>query len=193
MSLTEHVDPAIELIEHRLRNGREPRGLTYLRSHAYFNQLAPADACLDSFLDYELDPKAAGPLGGRGQAPLGRMVDATGEFAAPLRRAVATVISSGYLAMLSTEDPPGSAWVPDRDAASLWRFWVGHLRPSAIPALDIPADLAASVGRAGGAHLAAELARLGLRPGVFRRRALTQRCSELGRFGLLLRAGQTAA
>ena len=64
MSLTAHVDPAIELIEHRFRNGPGANGLAYLRSHAYFNQLSPADACLDSFLTYELDPSTVRPLGG---------------------------------------------------------------------------------------------------------------------------------
>ncbi len=184
MSLTEHVDPAIELIEHGFRNGPGPDALAYLRSHAYFNQLAPADACLDSFLTYELDRA-------HDDASLGAIVGAHDEVAVPLHRTVATVITAGYLTMLSTEDPPGSDWVPHRDAESLWRFWVSHLRPTAIPALGIPADLADSVGRDCGGHLEGEIARLGLRPGFFRRRTLSQRCSELGRFGLVLRVGQT--
>jgi hypothetical protein len=191
MSLTAHVDPAIELIEHRFRNGPGPDGLAYLRSHAFFNQLAPVDACLDSFLTYELDPSAARPVGG--DASLGAIVGPQDEFALPLRRAVATVIASGYLTMLSTEDPPGSDWVPNRDAESLWRFWAGHLRPTATLALGIPAELADSVGRDGAGHLEAEIARLGLRPGLFRRRALSNRCSEIGKFGLVLRTGQTTA
>jgi hypothetical protein len=193
MSLTAHVDPAIELIERRFRNGPGANDLAYLRSHAYFNQLSPGDACLDSFLTYELDSSADRPLGGNGDASLGAIVGPDDEFAVPMRRAVATVIASGYLTMLSTEDPPGSDWVPDRDAESLWRFWVSHLGPTATLALGIPAELAKSVGRDGGAHLEAEIARLGLKPGLFRRRVLSHRCSELARFGLLLRVGQTTA
>ncbi len=165
MSLTAHVDPAIELIEHRFRSGPGATGLAYLRSHAYFNQLSPADACLDSFLGYELDPSAVRPLGGNGDGSLGVIVGRDEAFAVPLRRAVAAVITSGYLTMLSIEDPPGSDWVPNRDAEALWRFWVSHLRPTGILALGIPAELAESVGRDGGAHLEAEIARLGLKPG----------------------------
>lgn len=192
MSLTAHVDPAIELIEHRFRNGPGATGLAYLRSHAYFNQLSPADACLDSFLTYELDPPAVRSLGGD-DASLGAIVGPDDEFAVPLRRAVAAVITSGYLTMLSIEDPPGSDWVSNRDAESLWRFWVSHLRPTATVALGIRAELAESVGRDGGAHLEAEIARLGLKPGLLRRRALSRRCSELAKFGLVLRVGHTTA
>ena len=193
MSLTAHVDPAIELIEHRFRDGPGANHLAYLRSHAYFNQLSPADACLDSFLTYELDSSTARPLGGGGDASLGAILGSADEFALPIRRALATVMAAGYLATLSIEDPPGSDWVPSRDAESLWRFWVSHLRPSATLALDIPAELAESVGRDGGAYLMGEIARLGLKPGLFRRRALTNRCSQLARFGVVLRAGQTTA
>jgi hypothetical protein len=193
MSLTAHVDPAIELIEQRFRSRPEANDLAYLRSHAYFNQLSPADACLDSFLSYELDPSADPLLGGNGDAALGAIVGPADECAVPLRRAVAAAIASGYLTMLSIEDPPGSDWVPSRDAKSLWRFWVSHLRPTAALALGIPAELAESVGRDGGAHVEAEIARLGLKPGLFRRRALTHRCSELAKFGLVLRVGQTTA
>jgi hypothetical protein len=193
MSLTVHVDPAIELIEHRFRNGPGPAGLAYLRSHAFFNQLAPADACLDSFLTYELDPRARRRVGGNGDASLAAILGPDDEFAVPLRRAVATVIASGYLTMLSMEDPPGSDWVPQRDPESLWRFWVSHLRPTATVALGIPVELAASVGRDGGGHLEAEISRLGLKPGFLRRRAVAHRCSEIAKFGLLLRVGQTPA
>jgi hypothetical protein len=193
MSLTAQVDRAIELIEHRYRNAPGASDLAYLRSHAYFNQLSPADACLDALITYELDPSSVQPFGGNGDASLGTIVGRDDEFAVPLRRAVAVVIASGYLMMLSIEDPPGSAWVPNRDAEALWRFWVSHLRPTATLALGVPTELAESVGRDGGAHLVAEINRLGLKPGLFRRRVLAHRCSQLARFGLLLRVGQTTA
>ncbi|MFL5870945.1 MAG: hypothetical protein ACJ75R_07670 [Solirubrobacterales bacterium] len=193
MSLTAHVDPAIELLEHRFRSRLGASDLAYLRSHAYFNQLSPADACLDSLLTYELDPSAGAPLGVNGGASLGAIVGVAGEFAVPVRRALAAVIASGYLTMLSSEDPPGSDWVPNRDAEALWRFWVRHLSPTSALALGIPPELAESVGRDGGAYLEAEIARLGLKPGLFRRRALSHRCAELAKFGLLLRVGQTTA
>ena len=117
MSLTAHVDPAIELIARRFRNAPGPSGLAYLQSHAYFNQLAPADACLDSLLSYELDPSAGRPAGsdGDGDGSLGEIIEPGDEFAFPLRRAVATVVASGYLTMLSVEDPPGFDWVKSRD------------------------------------------------------------------------------
>jgi hypothetical protein len=187
MSLTEHVDPAIALIEQRLQAAEA----AYLGSHAYFNQLTPADACLGSFLAHELDPAASRSVGGASQS-LAALLGADDEFTTPLRRAVATVVTAGYLTMLTTEDPPGSDWVRDRDPESLWRFWASHLKPSSIPALGIPDRLADLVGRDGGRYLEAEIARLGLRPGLLRRRVVSQRCSELARSGLVLRVGQTA-
>jgi hypothetical protein len=189
MSLTEHVDPAIELIEPRFRDQPGPE-LTYLRSHAFFNQLAPADACLSSFLAYELDPGAAGPVGG-GRAWLGAILGRQEELAEPLRRAVAVAVTSSYLAMMTTEDPPGSDWTAERDAESLWRFWIGHLRPAGILAFGIPARFVRSAEQEGGRYLESEIKRLGLQPGLLRRRALSARCNELSRFGLLLRLGQT--
>jgi hypothetical protein len=51
VSLTINVDPAVALIEHRFDGDRGPESLAYLRSHAYFNQLPAADACLERFLD----------------------------------------------------------------------------------------------------------------------------------------------
>ena len=193
MSLTAHVDPAIDLIARRFRNAPGPSGLAYLQSHAYFNQLSAADACLECFLSYELDPSAGRPVGTNGDGSLGEMIAPDDEFAVPLRRAAATVVAAGYLTMLSVEDPPGFDWVKSRDPESLWRFWVSHLRPNAAAALGIPAGFADSVGRDGGAHLEEEINRLGLMPGLLRRQAVSQRCQELARFGLVLRAGQTIA
>src|SRR5688572_6779891 len=144
MSLTAHVDPAIDLIARRFRNAPGSRGLAYLHSHAFFNQLAPADACLDSFLTYELDPSAGRPDEADGDDSLGTILGPHDEFTVPLRRAVAIVVASGYLTMLSIEDPPGFDWVKSRDSESLWRFWVSHLRPSATVALGIPAGFADS-------------------------------------------------
>jgi hypothetical protein len=191
--VTEHVDPAINLIEERFRAYEGgPVGLAYLRSHAFFNQLAPADECLSSFLGYELDPGSRRAVGGEGR-PLGGLVGPHDEVAEPLREAVATTITASYLTMLSTEDPPGSDWVPGRDAESLWSFWVDHLSPAAILAFRIPDRFVASVARDGGKYLEDEVARLGLRPGFLQRRAVAQRCAEIGRFGLLLRVGQTSA
>ena len=190
MSLTDSVDPAIELIEHRFGNGNGPEGLAYLQSHAYFNQLAPADDCLRSFVTYELDPAGAGPVGGAGRA-LGELIGPHDEVMVPLHRAVAATVTASYLAMLMTEDPPGSSWVPGRDAESLWTFWMGHLAPAAMPAFAIGERFADTACREGGAHLESEIKRLGLWPGFFQRKSLSQRCSEISRFGLLLRAGQT--
>jgi hypothetical protein len=190
VTLTDSVDPAIGLIEHRFGNGNGPEGLAYLRSHAYFNQLVPADECLRSFVTYELDPAGAGPVGGAGRA-LGKLVGPHDEVSVPLRQAVAATVTASYLALLMTEDPPGSSWVPGRDAESLWTFWMSHLSPAAMPAFAIPERFADSVRREGGAHLESEIKRLGLWPGFFQRKPLVQRCSEISRFGLLLRAGQT--
>jgi len=193
VSLTEHVDPAIELIEHGFRDfPGGPAALAYLRSHAYFNQLPPADACLGSLLDYELDPESSRPVGGSGKS-LAAIVGPHNEVAEPLRRAVATTITASYLAMLSTEDPPGSDWVPGRDAESLWRFWVDHLGPAATLVFGIPDRFGTSVTRDGSGYLEAEVKRLGLGPGFLQRKTLSQRCAELSRFGLVLRAGQTTA
>jgi hypothetical protein len=178
-TLIDNVDPAIEVIAHRYG----PDGLAYLQSHAYFNQLGPADACLDSFAEYELDP-----AGG-----LGRLLGPHDEVGEPLRRAVATTVTASYLAMLMTEDPPGSGWVPGRDAESLWTFWMGHLAPAAMPAFSIPEQFADAVRSEGGAHLESEIKRLGLWPGFFARKPLVQRCAEISRFGLVLRVGQTEA
>jgi hypothetical protein len=191
MSLTDNVDAATELIERRFQSQHGPERLAYLRSHAYFNQLPPADACLSCFLTYELDPTAVEPVGGDGKASLGTLVGPQEDLAEPLRRVVATTVTSSYLTMLSIEDPPGSNWVSDRNAESLWRFWVDHLRSVATVAFGIPAEFAGSVGREGGAQLESEIERLGLKPGFFRRRAISQRCSEISKFGLLLRLGQT--
>jgi hypothetical protein len=182
-SLIESVDPAIELIGHRYRNGSGPDGLAYLQSHAYFNQLAPADECLRSFVAHELDP--GGGLGG--------ILGVHDAVSVPLQRAVATTVTSSYLAMLMTEDPPGSGWVPGRDGEALWAFWMSHLAPAAMPAFAIPERFADSVCREGGAHLEAELKRLGLWPGFFQRKAVAHRCTELARFGLILRIAQTDA
>ena len=193
MSVTENVDPAIELIEGRYQNGREPDGLAYLRSHAFFNQLAPADACLDCFLAYELDPAADEPVGGDGKSSLGAIVGPQEEFVEPLHRAVAITVTSSYLTMMSIEDPPGSSWVPRRDAESLWSFWVDHLRSAAPIAFALPGEFVRTVGRDGRSYLEAEIARMGLTPGFRRRRALSHRCSEISKFGLLLRLGQTTA
>ena len=193
VSLTEHVDAAIGLIEDRIgafQGG--PPGIAYLRSHAFFNQLSPADECLARFLDYELDPDARRALGGEGKG-LGALVGPYEEVAVPLRHAGATTVTASYLTMMSTEDPPGSDWVPGRDAESLWSFWVEHLGPAAILALRIGEGFVTSVSRDGGGYLEDEVARLGLRPGFLQRRAVAQRCSEISRFGVLLRAGQTSA
>jgi hypothetical protein len=191
MSVTENVDPAIELIEGRYQHGRGPDGLAYLRSHAFFNQLPPADACLNRFLTYELDPAADEPVGGDGRASVGAIVGPQDELAEPLRRAAAVTVTSSYLAMMLIEDPPGSSWVPNRDAEPLWTFWIDHLGSTATVAFAIPDDLVRSVEREGGAYLEAEIARFGLKPGFRRRRALSHRCFEISRFGLLLRLGQT--
>ena len=193
VSVTETVDPAIELIEHRFRGERGPDELAYLRSHAFFNQLAPADACVRSFVEHELDPDVSWSAGGEAGTSLGMLLGPPGDVADPLRRAVATTLTSSYLTAMSAEDPPGSEWVPGRDAEALWEFWVGHLRPSAVLALDIPDDFLSSVRRDGGRLLEAEIRRLGLAPGFFRRRTVSQRCADISGFGVLLRVGQTAA
>jgi hypothetical protein len=191
MSVTESVDPAIELIEHRFQGRSGPDGLAYLRSHAFFNQLAPADACLSCFLGYELDSASVEPVGDDGEGSLGALVRPQDELVEPLRRAVANTITASYLTMMSIEDPPGSDWLADRDAQSLWRFCVAHLRSTATVALGIPAEFVGSVGKEGGGELKSEIERLGLKPGFRRRRALSERCFEISKFGLLLRLGQT--
>src|SRR5689334_761942 len=143
MALIENVDPAIELIEGRFEGERGATELAYLRSHAYFNQLAPADACVGALVDDEL------------QGLLGAIIDVPDDRTVALRTAVATTITASYLTMMSTEDPPGSDWTPDRDADSLWRFWNDHLGPGAILAFGLPARFADSVARDGGRRLEA--------------------------------------
>jgi hypothetical protein len=192
MLLTARVDPAIDLIEHRFQDDRGPESLRYLRSHAYFNQLPAADACLDRFLDYELDPTVAA-VDGNGNASLGEMIKPHGDLAGPLRVAAATTITASYLAMMSLEDPVGGDWVPGRDAERLWSFWIRHLRDTATVAFGLPGRFVTSVGREGGAGLEAEIKRLRLMPGLLKRRGVSDRCAQLSRFGLILRLGQTTA
>ncbi len=192
MSLTAFVDPAIDLIEDRLEGDRGPESAAYLRSHAYFNQLPAADACLERFLDYELDPGTGGAAGGDGR-PLGELIPLPDDLYEPLRRAVGTTICASYLAMMSLEDPVGGDWVPERGAEQLWAFWISHLRETATVAFGLPARFVASVSREGGSGLEAEIKRLGLMPGFLRRRGVSRRCAELSRSGLMLRLGQTTA
>jgi hypothetical protein len=191
VTLTTHIDSAIELIEHRFHGDRGPESLAYLRSHAYFNQLPAADACLDRFLDYELHPGAAGTLGGDGKGALGDLIQPLDDLVEPLRNAVATTICSSYLRMMSLEDPVGGDWVPERAAERLWNFWISHLRDTATVAFGLPGRFVASVGREGGAGLEAEIKRLGLLPGLLKRRGVSDRCVQLSKFGLMLRLGQT--
>lgn len=191
MSLTAHVDPAIDLIEDRLNGERGPESVAYLRSHAYFNQLPAADACLERFLDYELHPRGRAVVGGEGGAPLGALVRPSDDLAEPLRRAIATTICASYLTMMSLEDPVGGDWVRGREAERLWDFWVSHLRDTATVAFGLPDRFVASAGREGGGHLEAEIKRLGLMPGLLKRRGVVERCFQLSRSGLMLRLGQT--
>ena len=193
MALTTHIDPAIELIEHRLHDDRGPESLAYLRSHAYFNQLPAADACLDCLLEFELYPGGVGAVAGVGRAAMGDLIEPPDDLAEPLRRAVATTITSSYLAMMSLEEPVGGDWVPDRDPERLWSFWISHLRETATVAFGLPRRFVTSVGREGGAGLEAEIKRLGLMPGFLKRRGVSERCFQLSRYGLMLRLGQTTA
>ncbi|MEK6327904.1 MAG: hypothetical protein AABM66_10360 [Actinomycetota bacterium] len=191
MSLSTSVEGAIDLIAHRLQGVRGPETLDQLHLGAFQGQLPAADSCLDCFLRLELSPIANAPVGGDGKVALGAALGPEGETAEALRRAVATTMTGSYLTMLGLEDPVGSDFVEGRDSEQLWRFWIDHMRSTATLAFGVPGKFAGSVRREGGAQLESEIKRIGLAPGLLRRRAASERCGLIAVFGLLLRLGQT--
>jgi hypothetical protein len=130
---------------------------------------------------------------GDGRASLAQMVKPPADLAGPLRVAVASTMTASYLTMMSLEDPVGGDWVAGRDAERLWNFWIGNMRETATVAFGLPGRFVDSVERDGGAGLETEIKRLGLMPGLLKRRGVSERCAQLSRLGLMLRLGQTTA
>jgi hypothetical protein len=191
MPLSTSVDSAIGVISHHFQGVRGEEARSQLRSRDYQDQLSAAESCLDCFLNLELDPAATAPVGGDGKVALGAALAPNDERVGALRDAVSVTMTGSYLTMMGLEDPVGSDFVPGRDSEQLWRFWIDHMRGTATLAFGVPGDFVGSVRREGATYLEGEIKRIGLMPGLLRRRRVSDRCGLIAVFGLLLRLGQT--
>ncbi len=192
MTLEAALQHAADVLEPRWERGDQAAAT--VRNTDFGDQLATADACLSRFLDRELDPGACEPVGGYGKASLGSLLTSKGdELPAEARDAAATGVAIGYASIFLVEPQVGTEFRPDRSPEDVWAYWIDMLRPTAPLAAGVPADFVGRVRVMAADHLGEEFGRLGLRPGVLKRRALTERTGLLGISGMTLRLAQTDA
>lgn len=184
------IDQALRLTDHRFQGTRGDEARAVLASGDYRTELEPADACVESFLFYELQPGAAEPVGGHGKASLGPLLRDAGDSQA-VREAVAVTVGMGYLTWLAVESGMDSEFRPDRGSQQLWDWWVSLLRPTVMSRYALPTDFVLSCRAEGSEYLLGELGQQKVLPGRLRRGPVKARCELIAVLGIVLRLGQT--